>query len=317
MINSEYIKSMAFEYGADLAGIGDIDRYEGSHPRQDPRQICPTARCIIGFAFRIPKGIIESMQNGSQVYNYTLMGVKANAEEKTMIFLMRMARIIENEGYEACLQRTSPNIRIRDDHGTNPEVSVSYRLSKSVSVDGKRPEPEVLLDFDKAGAICGMGTLGWRGNLLTPQFGPMQRLAFIVTNAPLEPDPLLERPICDNCGLCSEACPGHTISYLVDGSRYDKWSCSVYYRGAHRSNPLMHDGILKDHPEREKILNGDKKFSPEEAKSIYSELDFLPPTQYGYVPCLCGKKCDTECYRHLIEAGRIKPMKNNYSRVKI
>ena len=52
-------------------------------------------------------------------------------------------------------------------------------------------------------------------------------------------------------------------------------------------------GVLQGDPERERILEGKKRFSPSEAKKIYPKLDFLPNTQYGYVPCLCGKRCDT------------------------
>jgi len=307
MINSEYIKNMARQYGADLVGIGDISRYEGFPLREDPRQICPTATCVIGAAFRIPKGVIECMENGSQPYTYTALGVKANAEERTTVFLMRMARIIEDAGYEACVQRTSPNLQLRDDYGTNPEVRASYRLDQSISVGDGKPEPDVLLDFDKAGVICGMGTLGCRGNLLTPEFGPMQRLAFIVTNAPLEPDPVISEPLCDDCGLCASACPGHVITSGVQGWQYDEWSCSVYYRGAHRSNPLMSEDDLQGYTDRESILDGKKRFTPDEARSIYPHLNFLPNTQYGYVPCLCGKKCDTVCYRHLAKTGRLRP----------
>ena len=40
-----------------------------------------------------------------------------------------------------------------------------------------------------------------------------------------------------------------------------------------------------------------KKFNP----SLWAKkhLKFLPNTQWGYAPCLCGKKCDIACYRHL------------------
>lgn len=264
MLNSQYIKTMAKKYGADLVGIGDISRYEGFSPREDARQICPTAKCIIGVVFRIPKGIIKSMENESQVYNYTSLGVKAIAEEKTTVFLMRIARIIEDEGYEACIQRTSPNIQVRDNYGTNPEVKATYRLDKSISVGGNKPEPDVLLDFDKAGVICGLGTLGYRGNLLTPEFGPMQRLAFIVTNAPLECDDMLEEPVCDGCGLCVAECPGNVIGVpnKEAGDNYDKWSCSVYYRGVHKSNPLMKDSFLEGYPEREKDIKRREKVYP-------------------------------------------------------
>jgi len=29
-------------------------------------------------------------------------------------------------------------------------------------------------------------------------------------------------------------------------------------------------------------------------------MNFLPNTQWGYAPCLCGRKCDIACYKHLV-----------------
>lgn len=34
-------------------------------------------------------------------------------------------------------------------------------------------------------------------------------------------------------------------------------------------------------------------------EEIFKDLNFLPKTQWGYAPCLCGKKCDIACYKHL------------------
>ncbi len=80
---------------------------------------------------------------------------------------------------------------------------------------------------------------------------------------------------------------------------YQYWSCAVYYRGAHKSNPFMTEDFLKGDPRREAILNGEYKFDRESAREIYPELGFLPRTQWGYAPCLCSKKCDIACYRHI------------------
>ena len=66
----------------------------------------------------------------------------------------------------------------------------------------------------------------------------------------------------------------------------------------------MTDEFLKNHPEREAILNGEKHFSPEEAREIIKQIDFLPQCN-GYLPCLCGKKCDYVCFKHLKEVGKI------------
>ena len=83
----------------------------------------------------------------------------------------------------------------------------------------------------------------------------------------------------------------------------DTWQCAVYYRGAHRSNPFITEDFLKNHPDRETILNGDYRFDATSARAIYPEIDFLPIRPTKYAPCLCGKRCDVACYRHLKEKG--------------
>ena len=68
----------------------------------------------------------------------------------------------------------------------------------------------------------------------------------------------------------------------------------------------MTDNVFKENSEREAILNGDKVFDRESARTIYKELDFLPSRATGYAPCLCGKKCDVACYKHLKTKGVLK-----------
>ena len=130
-----------------------------------------------------------------------------------------------------------------------------------------------------------------------PKFGPFVRFVFIVTDAPLETDAPFGQSLCDRCGECVKACPGHAIS-LEEG--VNTWQCAVYYRGAHRSNPFLPKDFLAGNPEREAILDGTKVFDRESARALYPELDFLPH-RTGYAPCLCGKKCDVACYNHLKE----------------
>ena len=102
--------------------------------------------------------------------------------------------------------------------------------------------------------------------------------------------------VCDRCGACIAACPGNAI----DADGLDTWQCSVYYKGAHKSNPFQTEDFLKDHPRREQILNGEERFDAASARQLYPKLNFLPNTQWGYAPCLCGRKCDIACYEHLV-----------------
>ena len=301
MLTAEYIKQKAKELGATTCGIGDISYYEGCDPQRDPKCILPKAKCIIGFGMKIPKGLYDAMDNKVQYYNYTNLGVKYIDEGFVELLLLKMARIIENAGYDACLQRSVPGLRVKGDKETSPEVSQTYELRFASPVEDGKPAPEVIIDFGKAAQICGLGSIGLNGRVIAPKYGTYMRYAFIITDMPLKCDEPFKEELCDKCGECLKACPGKAI----DGDGVNSWQCSVYYRGAHKSNPFMKDDFLKDDPEREKIINGEKRFDSESAKAIYGKLKFLPNTHFGYVPCLCGRKCETVCYKHLKEAGRI------------
>ena len=295
MLTAEIIKKKAAELGATVCGIGALDLFENEDPQRDPKMILPGAKCIIGFGFAVPKGLYLTMDIGSQYYTYTSLGVKYIDEEMAEIFLLKIGGVIENEGYDACLQKSVPNLRIKGDKTTNPEVMDTYELIHAVPVEEGKPTPDVIIDFGKAAKACGIGEMGLSGKIVNKEYGPFMRYCFIITDAPLETDAPLTTPVCDNCGECAAACPGHAI----DENGLDTWQCAVYYKGAHKSNLFMSEDFLKGDPDRELIINGEKRFDSVSAREIFGKMDFLPRTQWGYAPCLCGRKCDVACYRHL------------------
>ena len=298
MLTAEIIKQKAKELGAAVCRIGKI--YDEADMQKDPRMILPHATCIIGFGFAVPRALYHTMEIGSQFYTYVNEGVKYIDEELAEIFLLKIGALIENEGYDACLQRTVPGMKAKGDKTTNPEVFDTFELV-SEPVEPGKPAPDVIIDFGKAAVACGIGEPGLNGKIIAKDHGPYMRYAFIITDAPLECDEPLTETLCDKCGECIKACPGAAIS--EDG--LDTWQCAVYYRGAHKSNPFMTDDFLKGNPDREAILNGDYRFDAVSARAIYPELQFLPKTNWGYAPCICGKRCDIACYKHLKSIGKI------------
>lgn len=297
MITAEYIKQRALELGAAICGIGKV--YDEPDPQKDPRMILPKAKCIIGFGFPVPKGLYKAMEENRQFYTYMTDGVKYIDENFAEIFLFKIGNLLEDEGYDACLQRTVPNLKAKGDKTTNPEVDDTFELISDPVAPGK-PAPDVMIDFGKAAWACGIGEMGLNGKIIAKGIGPYMRYAFIITDAPLETDPEMSEHMCDGCGECIKACPGHAIS--EEG--LDTWQCAVYYKGAHKSNVFMTDDFLKDNPERDLIINGEKRFDAISARAIYPEMKFLP-SHKGYAPCLCGKRCDIACYKHLKEVGKI------------
>ncbi|NIM69365.1 MAG: hypothetical protein GTO48_02660, partial [Xanthomonadales bacterium] len=51
------------------------------------------------------------------------------------------------------------------------------------------PHPDGIVSLRVAGVAAGLGELGHSKLLLTPQFGPRQRVFVVLTDAELEPDP--------------------------------------------------------------------------------------------------------------------------------
>lgn len=300
MLTSKIIKEKAKAFGADLCGIASIDRFDGVDPQRDPKSILPDATCVIGFGFRVPKGLYYCMEHKTQFNNYTSLGVKYIDEEFSEIFLLKMASLIENEGYDACVQRNVSNLKIQGDKSQNPELIDTYELKYASAVAPGKPVPDVIMDFSFAAQACGLGSVSCRGNVITKEYGPFVRFIFLVTDLPLDVDEPFTETLCDRCGACANACPGHAIDM---SSGLDTWQCSVYYRGAHESNPFLTDETLKDEPQRDEILKGNVRFDAESARAIYPKLNFLPSRATGYAPCLCGKACDVACYQHLKEKG--------------
>jgi epoxyqueuosine reductase len=63
---------------------------------------------------------------------------------------------------------------------------------------------------------AGLGELGRIGLMLSPEFGPRQRICKVFTNLPLVPDKPVDfgiRSFCETCHACAQACPARAISF--------------------------------------------------------------------------------------------------------
>ena len=64
-MTSEKLKLLARQLGADLCGIASMDRFEGAPPEQDPRCIFPEAKSCVVLAFRVPRGYLRGIEEGT------------------------------------------------------------------------------------------------------------------------------------------------------------------------------------------------------------------------------------------------------------
>lgn len=283
------IIAAARQNGADLVGFASADRFPKDHKIF---KIFPGTRTVIGIAFRVLRGAYRGIEEGSTYYQYTTMAVE-NMEEVVMpAASLKVSLLLEEEGYLGIPQRRHQTI-MEEEGSTNPEVAYSliYR--------GRTAEPQ--FDFTETAVACGLGEKGFHGALLTDEFGPMVRCCFVLTDAEIEPTPLKKHHLCDNCGKCAEACPGHAIA--ADGA-VDPWQCAVYYNGANGTrNPFMPPDAFADLPDRLEIIAGEAQVTPEKARQILDKIIFYPPTMHSYQCSICSRACDVVCYIHLEEKG--------------
>lgn len=277
-MNSQKIKEFAKKCGADLVGIASMDRFEGAPMRQDPRYIFPEAKSCIVCAFRIPRGYFRGIEEGTYFSAYTSMGYAGINEVFAPIVLRQICCYIEDNGWEAV---PLPNIYL------SPSTSWGKKDNgNSIPVAEGLPNPDVMIDMRAAAFAAGLGQYGWSKVFLTPEFGPMQRFAALMTDFEFEPDPIFEGQICDRCMLCAKACSGHAISTTeADGitvaghrceyAKIDLGACGGAYRGTNPEyNPFAGRTEIQLYNRHNSALEG-------------------------------ARGCMRECYIHLEQTGKL------------
>ena len=274
------VKAKAKELGADLCGIAPMSRFEGAPKQNDPRYIFPDAKSMIVLGFRIPRGSLRGIEEGTHFLNYPSMGYAALNQVYGPMVLWKMTRWMEDHGYEAI-----PQLNANGGEAINP-VTGMFRAGWSRPVREGLPYPDVLVSFRIAAYLAGLGEFGWSKVFLTPEFGPRQRFAVILTDAELEPDPIYEGHICDRCKLCVKNCHGHAIpmdesvkvtlaGHEVEFGKLDAMACEKGIHGGQQG-----------------------ELSPFEG-------DY--PHQYGYgraIEGACG--CIRACMVHLEQRNKLK-----------
>lgn len=182
--------------GADLIGIAPIDRFADVSPEHHPASICPEVHSIVVIGKRITRGALRGVEEGTQFDLYQQYGRLWLDNGVLAMATFRASEFLEDNGWEAVPLQNLPS--------ETPPVGIPVRPGQ--------PAPNVMMDFDDAAVRAGLGEIGWCGLLLTPQFGPRQRIQIILTDAELTPAPVFDGQICDRCREHASFCPLDAIS---------------------------------------------------------------------------------------------------------
>ena len=125
--------------------------------------------------------------------------------------------LLDEDGYRIALALSAEG---------HPSVWIPRDGYGSVSI--LKEKPVAFFSHRHAAFLAGLGNFGISNMLLTPDFGPRVRFVSVFTSAVIEPDPVLEEPLCTRCMRCVKACPVHAL----DGKDYpagitDKKACAT------------------------------------------------------------------------------------------
>ncbi len=197
---TQRIKALAHELGADLVGFANIGRFDEAPIKMSPKGIMPTAKTVIVCAVHHPDATIElegGLHGDSQIFESYRAQYTMNAKLDHISF--SIAHFLDNNGYDAVPIVSSNIWRYRSykelDAVFSPDMSHIY-----------------------ASVCAGLCEMGWNGLALSPEYGPRNRFVSIITDAELEPTPLLPGgTLCDMCGECIRSCPTDAYRKEVNG----------------------------------------------------------------------------------------------------
>lgn len=180
---TEELKGYVLEMGADLIGFGSVDRLEGAPEIMRPQRYLPDASSMISIALHVNEAVCDLIARHArndtvppsfhsyQLYTFVMINRKLDE------LAYQCAKFLEDRGYRA--YPFPANL---------PHITKPSKLYPGGPGD---------ISHRHVAVACGLGHLGWHTLLVTPKYASRQMLVTVVTNAPLDSDPMLEEPTCD------------------------------------------------------------------------------------------------------------------------
>lgn len=193
---AEKIKAIALSSGAELVGFVSADQFDDAPEGHRPRNLLPDAKSVIVLA--CGRKLNEDRSYVRMVGRYYLLNFITLKESVRILrqqatrCVEKVARYLQDEGFKAVIEWCGWS---------------------------------TTLSFRRAAYYAGLGVFGKGGFVIHPEYGPLNILAGIVTNAPLESGTPLNLDLCKDCTKCIEACEKYGA---ITQNRFDTQKCRVF-----------------------------------------------------------------------------------------
>ena len=216
------LRELAIDEGMDLFGVAPVERFEETPQDGHPTAWLPETKTVVSLGYHMMAGAGDVWggfhEPHKSVSPYTYYGYGVALWDLARVAYL-LACELEDAGFQTALFPPAWSVGAYKRFGPPEGVEVQLEFPRFVpwpdrsAIGGQSRTAIVRPDFchTYTAIAAGLGELGWNGLCLTPSFGARQRFNSILTDAPLETDPLYYGPpLCrpEACGwACAEECP--------------------------------------------------------------------------------------------------------------
>jgi len=210
-LTKESLRKFAKERGAELFDVAPLERLRDFAAVKALRQFYPDAKNVIVIGMHYPDSYLKECEGAPMGALGPYSFSQYQSHRELGFIAIDMAKQLASSGRLGI-----------------PALDLCGAGAKTLNVRGT-PPPETRMDRGMIGLLpfafipdhrnnrfaavaAGLGTIGFNGAVLTPQYGPRQRFICVVTDLDLEADAVSGYdPGCDSCRQCIAACPTRAI----------------------------------------------------------------------------------------------------------
>jgi epoxyqueuosine reductase len=182
-MRKEEVRKMGLSLGADIVGFADIKDYK-SRRAPDPKTIFPGIRSMVVMGFRELDGSLAT-----DIGRISMHG-RIGQMDLTRSCTFRMAKALEDR-YSI---KAAP-------------ILASYPLNMAAPYMGLVAD----ISLRHAAVAAGLGVFGRHNLVISPRFGTRVIFTAVLTDMELTSDPAVAEDLCNQCGLCVDACPARAL----------------------------------------------------------------------------------------------------------
>lgn len=203
-----FLQGMKKKLQVDLIGVASVDK--SPELKERAAIFLPSAKSVVVFAKESYKAVVAllgpSKEAGEAEPGEVLSAHAAYIYGQLNRAVHDVAALFSEDGYQSIPLCAAPNF-ITD-----------QRFVRA------------LFSYKHAAVLAGLGTMGRNSLLITPEFGPRVRLACLLTEAPLEETPTIQKDLCVSCNTCISVCPAQAIQEPGPGQAYaiNRFACRAY-----------------------------------------------------------------------------------------